>query len=74
MSLLSGLVFAAGLCAIMAAMLALKYLDPVVAGGGACPEGCPEGKALARAAGFLAANLDASMDPCQHFYSFACSG
>lgn len=40
-------------------------------GGGACPEGCPECKAFARAAGFLAANLDASIDPCQEFYWFS---
>uniref|UniRef100_A0A8C5J7B8 Endothelin converting enzyme like 1 n=1 Tax=Junco hyemalis TaxID=40217 RepID=A0A8C5J7B8_JUNHY len=70
--LLSGLVFAAGLCVILTCMLVLKYL--VTEGDSYCLEGCQEKKAFLRASRFLSANMDATIDPCQDFYSFACGG
>ncbi|KAK4820146.1 hypothetical protein QYF61_020521 [Mycteria americana] len=70
--LLSGLVFAAGLCVILTSMLVLKYL--AAEGDSYCLEGCQEKKAFLRASRFLSANMDATIDPCQDFYSFACGG
>lgn len=70
--LLSGLVFAAGLCVILTCMLVLKYL--AAEGDNYCLEGCQEKKAFLRASRFLSANMDATIDPCQDFYSFACGG
>ncbi|KAJ8256851.1 hypothetical protein COCON_G00190030 [Conger conger] len=70
--LLSGLVFAAGVCVILGSMLTLKYLS--LEQEGHCREDCQRKKALLKASRFISANIDATFDPCEDFYSFACGG
>eukprot|EP00079_Xenopus_tropicalis_P025492 XP_012818808.1 PREDICTED: endothelin-converting enzyme-like 1 [Xenopus tropicalis] len=70
--LLSGLVFAVGLCVILGCMLVLKYLS--MEQDGQCLEGCQERKAFMRASKFITNNIDPTISPCTDFYSFACGG
>lgn len=72
--LLSALVFAAGLCVILGSMLTLKYISLDSQQDPQCRQDCQRKRTLLRAARFIQANIDPTIQPCQDFYSFACGG
>ncbi|XP_007900582.1 endothelin-converting enzyme-like 1 [Callorhinchus milii] len=72
--LFSGLVFATGLCVILAGTLLLKYLVSEQ-DHNRCREQCNRNRGASnKAAKLVASNIDSTVDPCTDFYTFSCGG
>uniref|UniRef100_A0A8C6UHL4 Endothelin converting enzyme-like 1 n=1 Tax=Neogobius melanostomus TaxID=47308 RepID=A0A8C6UHL4_9GOBI len=62
------------MCVILGSMLALKYISLDAQQDPQCRQDCQKKRSLLRAARFIQANIDPTIQPCEDFYSFACGG